>query len=172
MPEGFGSLGHLAGRFAGSLSPAGPPAEDEAWARSLCLPGEADLWSRMSGPDRRHAIAVAHLAAAALGGEAAAGRPVLVAALLHDVGKIEAGLGTLGRAGATLAAMVAGRSRAAGWPGPVGRYLHHDERGGRLLEAAGSDALTVAWAREHHLEPSEWTLPRPIAEALKAADGD
>jgi hypothetical protein len=172
MAAGFGSFWHLAGRFAGSLRPGGPPAEKESWARSLCLPGEAALWTRMSGPDRRHAVGVAQRAAAALGGEDAAGRPVLAAALLHDVGKVDAGLGTFGRVGATLVAMAAGRRRAAAWPGAVGRYLRHDERGGALLEAAGSDALTVAWAREHHLPPGRWTLPRPVADALKAADDD
>jgi hypothetical protein len=172
MPAGFGSLRHLAGRFAGSLHPGGPPPQDETWARSLCLPGEAALWARMSGPDRRHGFGVAQRTAAALGGEDAAGRPVMAAALLHDVGKIDAGLGTFGRVGATVVAVAAGRRRVAGWPGPLGRYVRHDEVGGELLEAAGSDALTVAWAREHHLAPVDWTLPLPVAEALKAADDD
>jgi hypothetical protein len=172
MPASFGSWRHLSERFVGSLLPGGPPAREEEWARSLCLPGEVALWARMSGADRRHAAGVAHRVAAALGGEEAAGRPVLAAALLHDVGKIDARLGPFGRAGATLVAMAVGRDRAASWPGPLGRYLTHDQRGAQLLEDAGSDPLTVAWAREHHLPPSEWTLPREIAEALKAADDD
>ncbi len=37
------------------------------------------------------------------------GREVVAAALLHDVGKIEAGLGTWARAGVTFAAMAVGR---------------------------------------------------------------
>jgi hypothetical protein len=172
MPSGFGSIGHLAGRWAGSLRPGGPPPDEEAWARSLCLPGEVALWTRMSGPDRRHAVGVAHRTAEALGGDDGAGRPVLAAALLHDVGKIDAGLGTGGRVAATLVAMAVGRSRVAAWSGRMGRYVRHDQLGGSLLLAAGSDPLTVAWAREHHLPPADWTLPRLVADALKAADDD
>jgi hypothetical protein len=56
--------------------------------------------------------------------------------------------------------------------GRVGRYLCHDEIGAGLLAAAGSDGLTVAWAREHHLAPERWTVPAEIARALKAADDD
>jgi hypothetical protein len=172
MPGGFGSLRHLAGRFAGSLSPIGPGAGEDSWARSVCLPGEQALWARMSAADRRHAVAVGHRVAIALGGEETAGRQVVAAALLHDVGKVDAGLGTFGRVGATVMVVVVGRARAAARPGRVGRYLRHAERGGDLLEAAGSEPLTVTWAREHHLPAGRWTLPRPVADALKAADDD
>ena len=41
-----------------------------------------------------------------------------------------------------------------------------------MLTVAGSDALTVAWAREHHLPPEQWTVERHLADALKAADDD
>jgi hypothetical protein len=126
----------------------------------------------MAGPDRRHAVGVARRVAAALGGEDAAGRAVLAAALLHDVGKLDAGLSTFGRVGATVAALAAGPARAARWEGHVGRYLRHDSRGAELLAAAGSDVVTVTWAREHHLPPGRWTLPRRLAETLKAADDD
>lgn len=98
-------------------------------------------------------------------------RPVLAAALLHDVGKIDAGIGTLARVPATLLGLVA-RQRVASGNGRVARYLRHDEIGGRMLEDAGSDPLTSAWAAEHHLPSERWTLPRPIADALKVADGD
>ena len=54
-------------------------------------PGEAGLWRRMSAADRRHAVVVARRADATLG--TAATREVLAAALLHDVGKIDSGLG-------------------------------------------------------------------------------
>lgn len=169
-------LGHLSRRFVGSLSSADPPASDSAWALAHCLPGEQALWHQMPAADRRHAIGVARRTAVLLGG--AAHRAVLAAALLHDVGKIEAGLGTFGRVGATVVGAGVGRGRAAGWagaPGPlgqVGRYLSHDVRGAALLASSGSDPLTVAWAREHHLPASQWTVPLPIGEALKAADDD
>lgn len=138
--------------------------------------GEAGLWRRMSAADRRHAIVVARRVDAALG--PAATRPVLAAALLHDVGKIESALGPVRRAGATVAGIVGGHDAAQRWRdregpvGRVGRYLCHDQIGAELLANAGSDALTVAWAREHHLPPERWSVDIQVGAALKAADDD
>jgi len=154
---------HLARRFFGSLR-RGAPA-DEPWAIEQLAAGERDVWARMSDPDRRHAVDVARRVAATLGDDAT--RPVLAAALLHDVGKVESGLGTFARVGATVAGSVHRR-----WGGRLGLYLRHDELGAALLERSGSDPLTVTWAREHHLPPARWSLPARIAEALKAADDD
>ncbi len=181
--EGFGSWRHLAGRFFGALSPAGPAQSDEEWALSSLLDGERDLWGRMSGPDRRHAVDVARETIRLLGpGEPP--REIVAAALLHDVGKVESGLGTFARVGVTLAAMAGGRSRLVSWssssvprPRPtrrarIGMYLAHDRLGSELLQGAGSSELTYTWAREHHLEPSRWTVDDTVGAALKAADGD
>ena len=166
---------HLARRFIGSLRPGGPPAADEAWVAGALAPTEAALWQRMSAPDRRHAVGVARAVTAALGPEAV--RAVRAAALLHDVGKIEAGFGPVRRAAVTLAAMVIGREEAVarwsgrrGFLGRAGAYLRHDEIGAALLTEACSDPLTVAWAREHHLPADQWTVPPAIGAALKAAD--
>jgi hypothetical protein len=179
---GFGSWLHLAHRFFGALSPAGPPPSDEAWAVASLLPGEQELWAQMSGPDRRHAIAVARDTSRLLGPEGAR-REVLAAALLHDVGKVESSLGTFSRVAATLLAMGLGRQRATSWrPGPgtgrpswkarVALYLEHDRLGADLLERAGSDELTSTWARQHHLPAARWTVDATVAAALKEADGD
>ena len=157
------NLVHLAKRFVGSLR-SGAPAE-EPWAIDQLTAGERAVWQRMSDADRRHAVDVARRVEVALGDGAT--RPVLAAALLHDVGKVESGLGTFARVGATLAGAVTRR-----WRGRLGAYLRHDELGARLLEDAGSDPLTVAWAREHHLPRDRWTVPAEIADALKAADDD
>jgi hypothetical protein len=136
---------------------------DAAWIDSLLSPAEAALWRRMSGPDQRHAAGVARrVDAAGLGG-----RPALVAALLHDVGKVESGLSTFERVPATLARPWPGRT-----PGRWRRYYDHPAIGAALLEQAGSDPLVVTWAREHHLPPSRWTLPADVARALKTADDD
>ena len=123
----------------------------------------------MSGPDRRHALAVARDVARRLGSLAT--RPVLAAALLHDVGKIDAGLGTFARVPATVAGLV-NRQRLGAGDGRVARYLRHDAIGAALLADAGADWLTVAWAREHHLPPERWTVPAEVGAALKAADDD
>ncbi len=177
MRRELGSFRHLAARFARSLSPAGPPAADERWAREWLLPGERELWDRLPGPDRRHAVGVARDALERLGAEPP-GRAVVAAALLHDVGKLESGLGTLGRVAVTLAAMLAGRERIVSgrgrspWSVRARAYLTHDRIGGELLRAAGADALTAAWAEQHHLPAARWSIERRVGEALKAADGD
>jgi hypothetical protein len=162
---------HLVRRFLGALDPRGPVAVDERWAMDHLGPGEVALWCRMSGPDRRHAVGVARAVVASLGPSAAT-RPVVAAALLHDVGKVEAGLGTFGRVPATLAGLAAGHRRSAAWTGTVGTYLRHDSVGADLLRAASADPLTVTWAAEHHLPAARWSLPPAIASALKAADDD
>ncbi|MGI8794382.1 MAG: hypothetical protein ACR2H3_14615 [Acidimicrobiales bacterium] len=165
----FGSAGHLVRRFVGMLDPRGPAPVDDTWAQSHLVDGERALWNRMSGPDRRHAIGVARRTVAMIGSPTP--RPVIAAALLHDVGKVEAGLGAVGRAVATLAGMVS-PARAADGDGRIARYLTHDRRGAGSLEAAGADPLTVAWAAEHHRPPAGWTVPTDVANALKAADDD
>ncbi len=172
----MGEWAHLGRRFLGSLRPGGPAPRDREWVDEQLLPTERDLWARMSGPDRRHAAGVAREVERALGH--AATRPVLAAALLHDVGKIESGLRTYGRVVATMCAKVAGPEMARAWRNhrgyarKVGLYLQHPEVGGDLLEMAGSDPLTVAWAREHHRRRDDWSVPVALGDALKAADND
>ena len=169
-----GRLRHLARRFVGSLRPGGPSVTEEAWAPGYLLASEADLWRSMSGADRRHAVAVARRGDRVLGSPE---RPVLAAALLHDVGKVRSGLGTPGRVVATVVGAVAA-DRAARWAtsdgfrGRIGRYLRHPQEGAALLETAGSDPFTVAWATEHHRDPGRWTVDDRLAEALRAADDD
>ncbi|HXY44364.1 MAG TPA: HD domain-containing protein [Acidimicrobiales bacterium] len=208
--QGFGSSWHLAGRFLGSVLPVGPRKSAARWATGHLLPAETKLFESMSGPDRRHAIGVARRAIRLLNASAdTATREFVAAALLHDVGKSEAVLGTFGRVAATLAALALGRDRVLGWAGGsslaatsqdgedadevrtggvrsttsspwssrqlrarMGRYLMHDSIGARLLEGAGSDALTVTWAREHHLPENRWSVEPVLGHALKEADGD
>jgi HD domain len=155
-------LGHLARRFVGSLRPGGPSHDDEAWVAGLLSDGELALWRRMSGADRRHAVGVARRVARTNDDQ-----NLLVAALLHDVGKVESGLGTLERAAAT-----GTRLLHAPVPSRWQRYFDHPRTGAALLAAAGSDPLVVTWAREHHLPPSRWTVPPEAGALLKAADDD
>ena len=167
---------HLVKRFVGSLWPLGPSSENDAWARQHLLDGEQELWQRMSAQDRRHSIGVARRVEAALGDQAS--RPVMAAALLHDVGKIEANFGTFLRVVATLSAAIAGRETAELWVRStgvtrrVGLYLKHPAIGGDLLAMAGSDAFTETWAREHHHPPESCSLDAHLACALRDADDD
>ncbi|MDQ6614237.1 MAG: hypothetical protein M3083_05705 [Actinomycetota bacterium] len=177
MSSGFGSASHLARRFAGSLWPRGPKPADEAWARSYLTEGEEALWAEMAGPDRRHAVAVARrLVAAGQGNPGHHGdqgaKAAIPAALLHDVGKLECRFGPFRRAATTALAIAVGRDRLARGRGRMARYLRHDSLGAGLLERAGSEGLTVAWAREHHLPDDRWSVPQPLGAALKAADDD
>lgn len=141
---------------------------------SHLLDGERALWRSLSGPDRRHSAGVARRVEMALGADAT--RPVVAAALLHDVGKVIAGLRTPGRVVATLLAGRAGRHRVGvgrtGFLRRVAQYQGHPEAGEDLLARAGSDPLTVAWARQHHLPSDRWTVPLPLGHALKTADDD
>jgi hypothetical protein len=178
---GYGSVRHLAGRWASSLWPGGPNVADDAWARRWLTPAEKKLWARMSGPDRRHAVGVARAVATELGHPDGTGVPTapLAAALLHDVGKVASGLGTNSRAVVTVVAIVAGRERVASWASQprglrsrAGRYVTHDRLGGELLAEADSDPLVVSWARQHHLPPSAWSVEPGLAEILKRCDND
>lgn len=177
----IGSWGHLARRFLFSLWPAGPGVAGEAWARQWLRSGEIDVWKAMNGPDRRHGLGVARRVAEALGNSDGAGVPrnALAAALLHDCGKAGSGLGVLGRTSATVLAVALGRRRLAawsetraGWAAKAGSYANHDDIGADILAAAGSDPAVVAWAREHHRLPSEWSVDPALAAVLKAADDD
>lgn len=165
---------HLAKRFFSSLRERAPTAEDEAWLLALLRPAEAELYQRQPPLDRTHSVEGARAVQHTLADRASA--EVIVAAALHDVGKADAGLGTFGRVGATLVGKVVPRSQLAAWQhragprGRIGRYVLHDERGADLLRAAGSAPMVVAWAREHHLPESAWTIEPATAQALHDAD--
>lgn len=122
---------HLAARFFTSLSSRPPDAADDAWAESQLLTGEVGLWRRMSNQDRRHSVKVARRFVEARPG---AVRAEVAGALLHDVGKVECGLGTWGR---VVASVVGGRTER------FRRYHDHEHIGALLAETAGSEPATV-----------------------------
>ena len=123
---------HLARRFATSLSRQPPSQDDESWAEHWLLPSEVELWRRMSNADRRHAVLVVRRF---LDRRPTADRSEVAGALLHDVGKVEAELGTLGRVVATI---VGPRTER------FSTYHDHEAIGARLAAEAGSDPVTVA----------------------------
>jgi len=121
---------HLAARFFGSLSSKPPEPAEDAWAESQLLPGEVALWRQMSNQDRRHSAKVARRFVAA---RPEATRAEIAGALLHDVGKIQCGLGTWGR----VAASVVGRRGKR-----FTLYHDHERIGCELAVDAGSDPVT------------------------------
>ena len=170
------SAGHLVGRFFGSLWPFGPKQVDDDWAVDHLLDTEVELWRRMPRADRRHGIGVARRTVVLLDDDAE--RSIVAAALLHDVGKIDSGLGTYLRVMATLSAKIAGRETAELWVKStgltrrIGLYLMHPKIGADLLGMARSDAFTIAWTLEHHLGEESWTVPKHLGSALREADDD
>jgi hypothetical protein len=170
---------HLAQRFFRALWPGPPPARDTAWVESILGRGELALWRELPNHDRRYSIRVAKRAEARLAGTQYAGESSwLAAALLHDVGKLDAGLGVFGRSVATVMGATVGTARVDRWAtmvgfrGRVGRYLRHDERGAERIRAAGGSDEAARWALAHHRR-DRWPasgVPAPVAEALDSAD--
>ena len=176
------SWAHLAGRFFGALRPGGPCPEDRRWVAGVLDPGELRLWERQPGHDQRHTVEVARRVEQALAGGPHAGEARwLACALLHDVGKLTAGLGIAGRVVATLFARAAGGPAGlADWEERrglrrrVALYLRHGEIGGDMIRLAGGRAEVAMWAAAHHqcsrLEPD--ALPPSVVTALVEADPD
>ena len=158
-PGGVEPLIHLARRFFQSIADRGPDQCEEIWLLGLLSDAEAAFYQQMSPVDRSHALRSARC-------------PLLVddaqrvAAALHDVGKIQAGLRTWARVGATLVGAVYPRGLRGRWA----EYQDHPRLGAAMLRRAGSAELTVIWAAEHHLTLSELTLAPDVAASLAAAD--
>lgn len=122
---------HLVARFFVSLDTRPPRPADEVWAETHLLPGEVGLWRRMGNVDRKHSTKVARRFVAA---RPDASRAEVAGALLHDVGKIECGIGTFGR----VAASIVGRRGTR-----FAAYHDHERIGSEIAEAAGSEPATV-----------------------------
>src|SRR5262249_2973739 len=156
--------------FFGALSPAAPRRADVEWVATVLTEREVAAWQRMPKHDRRHSIAVARRVEAALAGTAYAGEPRWIeAALLHDIGKLDAGLGVFGRVGAMLAGALAGYQMADAWSERrgvtrrFGLYLRHPELGASRIEMCGGSREAAAWAAAHQ-DPERWAasgIPQP-----------
>jgi hypothetical protein len=139
---------HLSARFVTSLSPSAPSVVDEVWIDEHLLEGERHLWVQLSNQDRRHSVAVARRFVRR---RPRATRAEIAGAILHDVGKIDCGLGTFRRVAATL---VGPRTRA------FRSYHDHEAIGAWMAHVAGSDAATVELVAQRG----------PAYEALQQSD--
>ncbi|HEY4610450.1 MAG TPA: hypothetical protein VIH06_14635 [Ilumatobacteraceae bacterium] len=117
-------------RFIGSLSGREPSAADTAWVESQLLTPELELWRRLAVADRRHSIDVARRFEPM--GQWT--REEMAGALLHDIGKLESGLGTWARVAATVVGPRTRRFRL---------YWDHESIGADMLTAAGSAPATI-----------------------------
>jgi len=172
---------HLVRRFLGALWPGPPRAADVAWVQEVLNAEEYALWAQLSNHDRRHSIRVARHVERTLASTTESGDPRWpAAALVHDVGKLDAGLGVLGRVGATLAGAAAGQEMAGPWSARrgitrcVGLYLRHPELGATRIRVVGGREEVARWAAAHHQEDERAAtgLPAVVVDAMVAADDD
>jgi putative nucleotidyltransferase with HDIG domain len=147
----------IAGTF-GRLDPAAAAAATAELPANL-----RPLFLSMRPRDQRHAIGVLRRLGPA---------PDVLrqAALLHDVGKVQAYLGTPGRTLVVLAGSTGttGLVRRVPGIGPrVERYVAHPAIGAEMLRGAGASADLVEIVAEHQ----EKRPRRPETVRLQAADG-
>ncbi len=174
-------LRHLSGRFVRALWPGPARAEDVEWVASVLTPAAYSQWMLQPAHDRRHTVRVAREVESRLAGTPYADDPRWVAAaLLHDIGKLDARLGVYGRVVATVSGAAGGRGMADAWSERsgftrrVGLYLRHPELGADRIRLVGGPEAAAQWAAAHH-DPAAWDtllVPETVVAALAAADDD
>jgi len=141
--------------------------------RAYLTPRQRALFSRMPPRDQRHSLDVFH----ALVSRGCKERDLLVAALLHDVGKGHLPLWC--RIAVVLISAVKpslldwlAANRPGSWRYPFYLHREHGRRGAMLARKAGCSALTVELIRRHHdpLPPPSSPLYRLLA-LFQEADG-
>ena len=104
----------------------------------------------------------------------------ITAALMHDIGKLDARLGVYGRVVATVSGAAGGPGLADAWSARsgftrrVGLYLRHPEIGADRIRLLGGPEEAAQWAAAHHDRPT-WdalAIPDTVVTALAAADND
>jgi len=127
---------HLSKRFVLSLVPSQVQEIERQWVQSVLSPSEFDLWNNMMVQDSRHRVMVGRrfvmYRPTATQGE-------IAGALLHDVGKSAARLGTLARVVATLVGPRTSHFR---------QYHDHESIGATMLRSIGSDELTISMVED------------------------
>lgn len=118
---------HLIRRLSESVRATSVALSDLEWVGSTLSTDEYDLWNTMQVMDRVHSIGVARRLVAE---NDRIERFEVAAALLHDVGKSQSGLGVFSRITATLLG-----PRTDGWR----TYLQHEAVGGRMCRERGVD---------------------------------
>jgi putative nucleotidyltransferase with HDIG domain len=126
-------------------------------ARALLSPAQRALFERMAAPDRHHALAVYRT----LQERGIQSEDLLVAALLHDVGKAESPPPIWVRVAVVLLEQFAPRLLAQisageprGWRRLFVIYRQHAEIGAEWAAQAGCSPRTVDLIRRHHLPVS------------------
>jgi hypothetical protein len=140
-------------------------------------PSQADLFHRMPRCDQRHGLDVFY----ALQGKRHHDHDLLVAALLHDVGKVGGGLRLWHRVLIVLIKALRpqlldrlAKGEPRGWRYPFYVHQRHPELGAELARAVDCSPITVELIRRHQ-EPLASNPPRThqdkLLAALQEADG-
>lgn len=150
-----GSPAHLVQRFFDYLTaPALSRSEVDA-VRSWLTPELATLFFAQTTPDQRHA----YHAALTVVASGTTDEGVIVAALMHDVGKRHARLGVIGR---SVASVLIGLGLPLGER--MTAYRDHPIAGARELAAVGAPGLAIDFALHHQgerpatIDPGTWEL--------------
>jgi len=143
-------IAHLTKRFVLSLVPSQVQQIERQWIQSVLSPSEFDVWNNMMVQDRRHSVMVGRRF---VKHRLAAMQSEIAGALLHDVGKSVARLGTVGRVIATLVGPRTNRFR---------QYHDHESIGATMLRSIGSDELTISMV--------EGSCMGELRQALNRAD--
>ena len=143
-------IAHLAKRFVLSLVPSQVQEIERQWVHSVLTPSEFDLWNKMMAQDRQHSVLVGRRFVKY---QPTATQSEIAGALLHDVGKSAAHLGTLARVVATLVGPRTSRFR---------QYHDHEAIGAAMLRSIGSNDLTISMV--------EGSCEGELRQALNRAD--
>ena len=139
---------------------ARPPAE----APAELGPGLRELYKAMPRADRAHAQRTARALRAS--SPLPVPRDLIVAALLHDVGKSERGISLRDRVLYVLIDRCAPRQLDR-CSGGLAALRDHAELGARRVAEAGAGAEVVELIRRHHADPAQ--LPWPEARRARLA---
>ena len=153
-PPPVSSLGtwrHLATRLLSVVSSTGLKPGEVDEIRGWLSAFESDSFLAQPSYDQRHGLEAARHVAR----QHPLRRDLVRTALLHDVGKRQAGLGPIGRSLASAYTKLGGISK-----GKWRSYLEHGHAGAIELDILGAEPMVVDFARHHHGE-----RPDSISEA-------
>ncbi len=153
------------------------PLSRDQWAAigDILTPEEQALFRRFRPGDQHHSWRVFHLLRSAGHQE----RPLLAAALLHDIGKTRVPLSLADRVLIVLSGRLGpsrlarwGQGTPAGWRRPFAVKQQHPLWGAAMAVAAGSDPETVSLIRRHQspVTPEEHTVEATRLRLLQWAD--